>query len=191
MGYNEYMKKGFTLIEILVVIGITTILSGLLISYSSSSREQITVQIERAKLAQTILRAKSMAVSTFNQSGAQGGVPCGYGVHFDYNPNSPTYDTYNIFKYFVTPCSDITNGISVNDSRAYVPLDTYSLPQPMVKFGDTSQSPDFIFFMPPDPATTLWQNSAQMPPGVDGIINLVTNSQKSRITVNNSGQISF
>ena len=55
------MRKGFTLIELLMVVAISAMLSAMAISYSNVSKNQITLSVETAKLAQTILRAKDLA----------------------------------------------------------------------------------------------------------------------------------
>lgn len=63
------MRSGFTLLEILIVISITIMISGIAISYNGSTQQQIGLYVEVQKLAELILRAKSLAVSTYRDPG--------------------------------------------------------------------------------------------------------------------------
>jgi|GEM_PF-836052 len=72
-------KSGFTLIEILVIITTLSLLSGILIVYNRSTERQILLFREQAKIINLILRAKSLALSTYTKSGS----PCAYGIHLD------------------------------------------------------------------------------------------------------------
>lgn len=79
---NRVFTTGFTLVETLVVVGITIIMTTTLIAYTRSSGRQITLYTEQAKLIGILNRAKSLALQ---REGAE--VFCAYGVRFT-GPNS-------------------------------------------------------------------------------------------------------
>ena len=82
---TKFDKKngGFTVIEMLVVLGVSAILSTMFIGYGSGLRGQLEVIQEEAKLIQTILRAKTFSIQAL--ANEEGVVACGYGVHIDNN----------------------------------------------------------------------------------------------------------
>lgn len=171
-------RKGFTLIEVLVVVGITAVLSGIVITYTSSGRDRISLQIERAKLAQVISRAKALSVSTYNSPD----VPCGYGVRIDKETRK-----YAIFRYKISPCSDLTRGgvITINgDGYSVLNEFNFSLPKNMEFAG----SVDTLFFLPPDPKTLIWKDGLIKDSGEIILKNL---SDSYSVTVNSAGQITF
>ncbi|MEK7554692.1 MAG: hypothetical protein AAB518_01760 [Patescibacteria group bacterium] len=83
-------QSGFSLVEALVVISITIILTSILVVHSRTSERQILFFREQSVLISALLRAKSFSIQTF-QPELQPGLPspstadrvCGWGVHFD------------------------------------------------------------------------------------------------------------
>jgi len=74
------MSKGFTLIEMLVVITIIAILTTISIPFYQGSRKKMLLQNITNKLAQDIRKAQEMAMATKE---SQCGIPKGgYGVYF-------------------------------------------------------------------------------------------------------------
>jgi type II secretory pathway pseudopilin PulG len=73
-------EKGFTLIDLVVVIGILSLLSASLITYSRAGEKQIVFFKEQSVVTASIFRAKNLAISTYGRNGADS---CGYGVHFE------------------------------------------------------------------------------------------------------------
>lgn len=73
------MKKqdGFTLIEVLVTIGIMGLLSGMIIGYSRNSETQIALNVERDQLIGMVNRARQLALARSDST------ICGYRVSFD------------------------------------------------------------------------------------------------------------
>ncbi len=78
------------MIEILVVLAITALLSGLAIVYTHAGQDQISLSIEESKIAELILEAKDLSVATY----AANVKTCAYGVHFNYASS-----TYSLFEY--------------------------------------------------------------------------------------------
>lgn len=80
--YNKYMRfsrarGGYTLIEITIVLAITVILSGILFTFSGSSRQQLALYTDEQKIVGLLNRAKTFALEK-----RQGVAVCAYGVHF-------------------------------------------------------------------------------------------------------------
>ncbi|MDO8469729.1 MAG: type II secretion system protein [bacterium] len=79
------MKKGFTLIEMLVTIGITIMMAGVLLAYNRSSERQLALSVSQARLVGVLTRAKAHTLEKF--AGANGGAnACAFGVHFAPGP---------------------------------------------------------------------------------------------------------
>ena len=79
-------RKGFTLIEILIVLAITAVLSGLAIVYTHVGQNQISLSIEESKIAQLILEAKELSIATYSRTTPRAHTAC----------NSITYEL-NLF----------------------------------------------------------------------------------------------
>lgn len=156
-GFTRLLKnegrRGFTLLEILVVLAVTTFLTGMVLTYGARSRNQTSLYVEQAKLAQIILRAKSLSVATYNNPN----IPCGYGVSVDYDANS-----YELFSYHPTSCFglDIKNAGIVKDTlNRYEVLENYTLASGVKlnrNFVDSNATLSIVFFLPPNPETYIW-----------------------------------
>src|SRR3989344_4017655 len=144
----HHSRKGFTLIELLVVIGITVMLSSALISYNHTSRQQLSLYAEEAKLTQMIFRAKSLALGSYVQSSNPN--VCGYGVHVDYAAMN-----YTLFSYGagISNCQKISSvDVSLENK-----ISTFNLGN-NVKLVGSLQGVirlDDILFVSPDPLVLL------------------------------------
>lgn len=143
IGFVDSLHAGFTLIEVLVVVSITVIITGLLIANFSRTRvdlNQTTLLVKDA-----IREAQSMALSgaLFGRPGAS---RCGYGVHF-------TADAYTIYPGPIsadaTACTPLAYGYNT-DSPEVVRRGLLS--NPVLEI--VMPAPD-IFFEPPDPKTYI------------------------------------
>ncbi|MBU6500327.1 MAG: prepilin-type N-terminal cleavage/methylation domain-containing protein [Patescibacteria group bacterium] len=200
--------SGFTLIELLVVVGIIAMMSSMVISYSSSSRNQLILSNEEAGLVGFIFKAKSLAITTRRNDL---NVPCGYGVRMDY-----VSGVAHIFSY-AYGCNQIKDGyiMGTGDQYSiggktlprYTDVSTTALPS-QLKFLYESSSPkppapfsvlDMVFFLAPVPDTFIAVNNNSnslftvYKSGV-GTIYLQTADGSSKQTINVSaplGQINF
>ena len=181
-------EKGFTIVELLVVIGIIAILSVGLVFYGRTAERQLILFKEQQKIITNLQKAKSLAINTFNDQT----VPCGYGVHFE----MPI--TYFIFKEESPSsnptCSDIdfiyTDPL-VNPSSKDEIFGQKEKLDLAVKFNklinaDNSNLGDIIF-MPPDPTVYIDGDNGI----VYGLIEVATidDTASAIIKVNNFGQI--
>lgn len=170
-------RRGYTILELLVVVAISALLSTIILTYGSGSRQQVALSIELTKMAQVISRAKSLAVATFNDPTA-----CGYGVHFDYATRE-----YYLAAYEAAPnCPSIASVTNIRALEARLRL------PPEVDFGDGANKADDIFFVPPDPRTFAVIGGSLSGNATANIYLRTKDAVVAKtISVNHSGQINF
>lgn len=165
--------QGFTLIEILVTVTITTLLSAILIGYSRVGNTQIILFKEQARIVNALLRAKSLSLQIFTKQ-----IPaCGYGIHFDSAGRS-----FILFRDAADLCSDSDNRYSGSAEDLGV-----QILDPQLKFSNL-QLIDLLF-IPPEPTVIIDGDSSKTG---DFIIEIDTaaGGNPKKIKVNNFGQVS-
>ncbi len=134
--------KGFTLIEILVVMGIIVFFTGLVLVNYKTGGNKFALQRSVNKLAQDIRRAEQMAMSMKKFSCSSGELR-GYGIKFDKTLTTYNYKIWakcNSSNEETTIDGAIEKGVSISELNS-----------------KKSGSPDafydifFVFFYPPDP----------------------------------------
>ncbi len=147
----NYMKKsGFTLIELIVSVGIISMVTGIFLANYSSANRRTDLTMTAQKLVSDIRMAQNYALglARYGNSGSTNVPPGGWGIHFDlqnYGNNQ-----YVIFAdddgntIYGSGEADITHGAQVSSLPANISI--YSL--------STGNSAD-ITFLPPDPITTI------------------------------------
>lgn len=76
-------NKGFSLVEVMVVVGITVLLSGIILSYNRSSEERIIVSREHSLIVGLLNRAKVLTLQRYkNPDGGEFEV-CGFGLFIE------------------------------------------------------------------------------------------------------------
>src|SRR3989344_4051996 len=78
--------KGFTLVEVLVTIGILAILLSTMVGITRTGDQQVLLSKEQSLLLVALNRAKASALQTFFQPNH----PCGYGIFIDIANSSYT-----------------------------------------------------------------------------------------------------
>ena len=189
------MRNAFTLIEILVVVAISALLSTITISYLKSGQNTVSLSIEEAKISQLILEAKELSLSTYGAAG-----DCGYGVVINADNNPQTYSLFAYTPYGVPPtqeCPDVENITNINTAQEstyqqgswQVPVSTG------ITIATSGNSLATILFYPPDPAVFLSHDGQLLSTSTPQLfIHLVTNDSAANIatiTVNSEGQVSF
>mgnify|MGYP001594111839 CR=1 FL=1 len=179
-------RNGFTIIEIVVVLGITALLSSILISYNHTTRQQVSFYVDQMKFIQTIFRAKSLALSPSLQSSNSG--ICGYGVHVDYG--AMNYFLFSCNMPQGTDCQSI-NSISACSQTRISTSDTDN----NIRFISQSGTPrlDDVLFIPPDPITLVSSGGAVVSPGSASVIIQTKDGSLSSapISVSSAGLIDF
>ena len=185
------MKKGFTLIEILVVVALSALFSAIALTYSGAARNEVALSVETSKIAQLILRAKDLTLATYAS------IPgtCGYGVYL----NIPS-DQYSLFAYTpagAPPCPGAPVSLPPALRTPVTPGATWQIPLAngvaFVKPAPADEA-TIILFTPPAPQTYLSQDSggASFVNTTSKIhIETVDGKASTTITINPAGQISF
>lgn len=179
-------KAGFTLVEIMVVLAVTAMLSSLILVYNASTRETLRLFTEKARVAQLVLRAKSLAISTYTETGV---TPCGYGLRFNRVTGS-----YALVAYRPASCRDRSRVDTSDDAYEVVQATTFELPS-TIEFEDRGDAKDvsYIIFIPPDPAVLIARDDGSL---VEDGLGRVAMRIKGRetdaiVTINAAGQVTF
>ena len=179
-------RRSFTLIELLVVLAVSILLSSSLILYNHTSRQQIALYVDEAKLVQVISRAKSLSLSTYHESASE---ICGYGVHIDYGTMSYTLFSYT--KPATVECEKITSV----DPGAEESLSVFFLSKELLFMATSSGGGnriDDVIFIPPDPVTLMNSEGSFITNGFGSIaLGTQDGSFNAVVTVSSAGQISF
>ena len=175
-------KKGFTLIELVVVIAILSLLTSMLLLYSRDSEKQLTLLREKAKLVSIILRAKSLAVQTLKKSEPV----CGYGVHFPLPFETAIYRIFKDPKGAGGDCSSTSSNQVWNG--VWEDVEVVDLTSTNVTLA-TSPSMTDVFFTPPDPKTLLSPGNLNSST-ITLSITIGGAPSTASITINNGGQVS-
>jgi prepilin-type N-terminal cleavage/methylation domain-containing protein len=183
--------KGFTIVEILVVIAVSAMLSALAITYTNVGRNQIALSVESAKISQFILQAKELSIATYSGSGAS----CAYGVFFDLVNQSYSIFSYNPAGAPPCPTASAVTSIGPNDMAEYTP-GTWNVKLSRgisMSAGSAGDSIQYVMFYPPAPTTIFVDN------GTDGLayqtsyvyLSTIGNTASTNISVNPAGQVSL
>lgn len=189
-------RAAFTLVEMLVVIGITMLLSSIAIGYSKIGQNEVALTVETSKVAELILQAKELSINTYGltESGAKA---CAFGVHFDV-----AAQTYSLFAYTSSAARCPSIASTTASTFSYADPGTVQAYQPgswniPIAQGVQMDSADFsdVLFYPPVPITLINPNAGDQfaPAPVVSTIHLSTTDGRnsSVITINHEGQVSF
>jgi len=195
MKLHNYLLKNreaFTLVEILIVVAISALLSTIVIAFSSLSKNEVSVSVEEAKISQFLFQAKTLAMATYAVSSST----CGYGVSFDYAKSA-----YSIFAYVPSnatscpPASSIENTSISSDNMQKYTDSTWNVHLARgVNFLSSSNSASVILFYPPDPTTLISLDGSTFTPQTSSSIYLYPtggNSYVNHISINSAGQITM
>jgi len=171
-------------VEVLVVISVTALLTGVSIFYNRTSQKQITLFKEQAKIINTVLRAKSLALTTYTKEGA----PCAYGIHFNKDARE-----MRIFRDLDASGTTDDCATADNQYEATPPPNAEDLDPPAVEIlsGEISFIEPFnltdIVFIPPQPEVVIIPDPS---PATDVAIEIGTADGVSKlIKINSFGQV--
>ncbi|KKU11783.1 MAG: hypothetical protein UX16_C0004G0015 [Parcubacteria group bacterium GW2011_GWB1_45_7] len=189
-------SAGFTLIEVLVVMGIIGILSTILVGYTRQSSRNLLLSSTEAKLISLFSRAKFLSIETFFDQLDNPPVTkktCAYGVYVDYEKGE-----IFIFQDRVTinvggttnECDGTNNQFIENsdDAKLQGELDFVKINSTALVINDSLDNKLVnVVFIPPDPDVII--NSDEGENSADLEISLLDGSNSFTLSVNNAGQI--
>ena len=151
---NGVNNKGFTLLEITIVVSIIILLSVIFVANYRGGEKQYALKRSAHQLAQDIRRAQEMALSGQEFQGAFQG---GFGIHLEVTSAEETTGTYTLFvdcdneKDFDTgfTCYDCTGESCIG------PLFSEEIEIFSFETGIKIVTPLDIVFFPPDPEITI------------------------------------
>ncbi len=182
-------NRGFTLIEMLVVIGIIGILSTLAVGYSRGNDRRLVLFAEQAKLVSIVNKAKRLALDKYKSTANALNKVCGYGVHFNNLDNS--YTIYEIVSS--AACSSIINPVDYcysGSSLTINDVERFTLDQRVV-FGDFSELRDYmdVAFIPPNLEVQFCPTGSALP-AVLTLESADNPSINSSVSISAVGQVS-
>lgn len=178
-------RTGFTLVEVMVVMSVTAMLSALILVYNASTRETLRLFTEKARVAQLILRSKSLALSTYTDGGE---TPCGYGVRFDL-----TAGKYDLVAYRPTSCRDRSRVNVDPEVFETVQSSAFELPPTLEFAQEETRGASYVLFIAPDPTVLVARQDGSLIDNGSGQLTLQIKGRETSATVsiNAAGQVTF
>lgn len=164
-------KKGFTILEMTVVISIMVLLSSFLILYSRTGENQIVLFRDQSRLITGLNRAKSSSIQSLDASNPS----CAFGVHF-----SKAENAFLIFRDLATDCQNADH-VYTDSGELF---ESYQL-SPRIKFGEVTLTD--IVFIPPDPKTIIDNDSNKTEATI--VLETLDGKASLKVKINNVGQI--
>lgn len=187
---KPFNKLGFTLIEVIIVVSVTLILSTFAIGYNREASRQLTLVTYQSKLVNLISTAKSFSVHTFIEGPIVVGAPkvCGYGVSLGKDINGVFNGEAFIFRDLALNCLLTDNKYGPGDKKLTGDKNVLRIDQSTSQFIVSETTFTDIIFIPPDPAIIINGN----PSTTEAVITLGLKSgaRKVMVKINDSGSIS-
>ena len=171
--------SGFTLVEMLVVLGITAMLSSVFICYGGTIKDQVSLFSEEAKMVQVLYKAKTYSVQALKMDGGinSGKAACGYGVHF--NTTTRSYFIFLKGRDSGGLCPSADSGLGYFNEE---PKGSVNVVDSRVFFSGVGD----IVFKPPKPEVYFYPNNS-----FGGKVKLCNLNESfcREVTVNKVGQV--
>jgi len=152
-------KSGFTIIELIVSIGIIAMVTGIFLANYSSANRRTDLTMTAQKMVTDIRLAQNYALglTRYGSSGSLNVPLGGWGVHFDLqNYGNNKYVIFaddNGDKLYESGEDNLQYGAQVTVLPDNVVIDS-------IKLGPTTSNKADITFLPPDPITTITGQSS-------------------------------
>ena len=176
-------ERGFTLIELVVVMAVTTVLISMVIGYSKESTRQLALTSTQAKMLSLINRAKFLSIETFFGGGRSGDQRiCSYGVRVNLS-NQEIFIFQDLSS--LAECPGNSNNVYDEGEKLSGELNKVNLQDALVTFTEDTTLKEAVF-IPPDPKTKINNSNA-----TEARVGVKLREGKGQftITVNNAGQI--
>jgi prepilin-type N-terminal cleavage/methylation domain-containing protein len=195
----DLRRAGFTLVEMLVVIGITTLLSAIAIGYSKIGQNEVALSVETSKIAELILQAKELAINTYGTT-TSGARACAFGVHLDLNTQTYTLFAFSPNVASAGRCPSAASSTEISFTQNIAPAYQAGSENIPVAQGVqmNSGANDFtdVLFYPPAPETLINTGGfgGYFAPALTTskiYLSTIDGHNTSVITVNAEGQVTF
>lgn len=178
-------RRGFTLIELMVVMGIIVVLTTIVAGYGREGSRHLVLVGTETKMLNLLSRAKFLSVETFFGGGRSGNQRiCAYGVKV--NLSEQEMFIFQDLSSDAT-CPGNSNGIYNDGERLTGELNEIKLKDTPVVFGETNLSE--VIFIPPNPQTKVRKTDGSEVNQAQVSVKIRESSGQFVITVNNVGQI--
>ncbi|MBI3088831.1 MAG: type II secretion system protein [Candidatus Colwellbacteria bacterium] len=186
LARRSFGEGGFTLLELLVVMGITVVLTTIVLGYSRQSSSQLALASTESKMLSLINRAKFLSIETYF-GGGESGDPnkriCAYGVKVD-----PSAKKLFIFRDLSNTgkCgpNDSNNAYDTGEELSSGELNEVKLDDNLLLFG--ARDLDEVIFIPPRPDTKINKSDT---PSASIMVKPKNGTGGFKITVTNAGQV--
>lgn len=173
-------KKGFTLVEFIIVIAIIGVLSSVALYSLTTSRENTNLRNAQREVSSAIGLAKSYALQGVTVSGS--GTPCGYGFRFISNQS---YEIFYIKPASGSSCSDFVYAGCYASGNNCVRLEEFSLGG-NVRIREAVENSEIYFAVPHGAA---YQESGAAFSTRVLTFETASGSADKAITINSSGSV--
>jgi prepilin-type N-terminal cleavage/methylation domain-containing protein len=199
-------KRGFTLIEVLIVIAIISVLSTIMLGYGRSSSQQILLAKLVNQTEAIISNARFNSIQTFfNDPGSK---ICAHGVRFDRDglearvfqmkmkdvsqscPKPGELDDpedYYERAYNPTQSSELKTDYEVSGALNQL---KFGSEQTNVTLGGDFEKFEYIVFIPPDPQVVIFVDENENAQET-GVLKIGVGDLRGKVTVTKYGQIDF
>jgi prepilin-type N-terminal cleavage/methylation domain-containing protein len=192
------MRNGYTLVELLIVIAISAMLAAMVITYSGVGRNEVSVSVEAAKIESYILKAKNLAIATYDSDPNT----CGYGVDF-----SIASDTYSLFAYqpglTTAGCPSVASVMTAGITAAAISSSSISsndwnvAPPNGVQLMDGGNGDNLVvvLFIPPAPAALISRDGSTFLAATSTpsyvYLRSTDGATNANVSINSAGQVSL
>jgi len=180
--------SGFTLVELVITVGITVLLTGVLVIYSQDSRRQILLNVEKGRISQAILEVKSLALAGYTAPPTNP-PPCSYGMKIDYENQ-----TYYLFEYYPpSGCSDVMDISSISENSLFYRITKEGIIDKDVKFVEHDDSFKYLVFIPPSIKVIIFkdENTRENFGSLAVYLETKDGTAETKISISQSGELSF
>lgn len=172
------MKKGFTLVELMVVVAVIAISSSILLLNWEPAQKAFNLRHAAFQLAEDLRRAQQLSLSThqFQCNPLPAEDHTGYGLYL----NTSSTTSYQVFEN----CNDENRSWDSGEERETLHF-TSGISIQGLKVGSSPVNNLSILFVPPNPDTYINENSS----GQEAEITLTNGKATAVVKINNGGRI--